>query len=109
MAATGMLKAAGLIGLSTAILYFLSKGTQNWVWLRRKKCPQTKPSSWLLRPRSYFLSPAVSAETECFGGRTSNLALSYRLQAQWARTERSSRQTAGVSYSSAVQGGLQSC
>lgn len=29
MAATGMLKEAGLAGLSTAILYFLSKDTQN--------------------------------------------------------------------------------
>lgn len=36
MAATGMLKEVGLTGLSTAILYFLSKGTENWVWLRRK-------------------------------------------------------------------------
>jgi hypothetical protein len=33
MAATGTLKEAGLTGLSTAILFFLSKGTQNWVWL----------------------------------------------------------------------------
>lgn len=57
MAATGRLKETGLAGLSTAVLYILSKGTQNQSLAVKKEHPQTKPSSWFLRPTSHFLPP----------------------------------------------------